>query len=152
MVIVRSRSPLYIRSSLWIWSNRMVLMELYCTVYIWHQMYRVGGYWSLLTTYCRRYSTEDAVQIVNFFITILITRHYNHSQLSLTLLRVYTIIILTRSWLQSLITLVHIYTGWLLSYQLLSQIITHFPCLSPIETTLVGLPLTNWLVELLPEN
>jgi hypothetical protein len=63
----------------------------------------------------------------------------------LTLLRVYTIIILTRSWLQSLITLLHIYTGWLLSYQLLSQIITHFLCLPPIETSLVGLLLTNWL-------
>jgi hypothetical protein len=40
--------------------------------------------------------------------------------------------------------LLHSYTGWLLSYRLLSQIITHFasshfPCLSPIETSLVGL-------------
>jgi hypothetical protein len=37
--------------------------------------------------------------------------------------------------------LIHSYTGWLLSSQLLSQIITHFtfshfPCLSPIETSL----------------
>jgi hypothetical protein len=43
------------------------------------------------------YSTEDAVRIVNSFITIPITRNYNHPQLFLTLLRVYTIIILTRS-------------------------------------------------------
>jgi hypothetical protein len=48
-------------------------------------------------TNCTRYSTEDAVRIVTSFITIPITRNYNHSQLSLTLLRVYTIIILTRS-------------------------------------------------------
>jgi hypothetical protein len=46
------------------------------------------------------YSTKDAVRIVNSFITIPITRNYNHSQLFLTLLRVYTIILLTRSWLQ----------------------------------------------------
>jgi hypothetical protein len=39
------------------------------------------------------------------------TRNYIHSQLFLTLLCVYTIIILTRSWLQSLITLLH----WLTS-------------------------------------
>jgi hypothetical protein len=46
---------------------------------------------------CTRFATEDAVQIVNWFITIPIIRHYNHAQLFLTLLRVYTIIILTRS-------------------------------------------------------
>jgi hypothetical protein len=45
--------------------------------------------------YC--YSTEDTVRIGNSFITIPFTPHYNHSQLSITLLRVYTIIILTRS-------------------------------------------------------
>jgi hypothetical protein len=112
----------------------------------------LGFTWSLLNLNCTCYTTKDAVRIGNSFITIPITRHYNHSQLSITLLRVYTIIILIRSRLQSLITLLHIYTGWLLSYQLLSQIVTHFPCLSPIETSLVGLLLTNWLVELLPEN
>jgi hypothetical protein len=57
------------------------------------------------------YSTEDTVRIVNSFITIPITRNYIHSQLFLALLRVYTIIILTRSWLQSLTTLLH----WLTS-------------------------------------
>jgi hypothetical protein len=56
-----------------------------------------GGTRSLLTTYCTHYSTEDAIRIGNSFVTIPITRHYNHSQLSITLLRVYTIIILTRS-------------------------------------------------------
>jgi hypothetical protein len=43
------------------------------------------------------YATEDAVRIVNSSITIPITRNYNHSQLSLMLLRVYTIIIFARS-------------------------------------------------------
>jgi hypothetical protein len=40
------------------------------------------------------YYTEDAVRIVNSFITIPITRNYNHSQLFFKLLRVYTITIL----------------------------------------------------------
>jgi hypothetical protein len=40
---------------------------------------------------------EATIRIVNWFITIPITRNYNHSQLFLTLLRVYTIIILARS-------------------------------------------------------
>jgi hypothetical protein len=48
--------------------------------------------------------------------------------------------------------LLHSYTGWLLSYRLLSQIITHFasshfPCLSPIETSLIGLLRKNWLLR-----
>jgi hypothetical protein len=68
------------------------------------------GSWSLMTTNCTRYSTQDTVRIVNSFITIPITRHYNHSQLSITLLRVDTIITLIRSWLQSLIPLLHVYT------------------------------------------
>jgi hypothetical protein len=53
--------------------------------------------------------------------------------------------------------LLHSYTGWLLSYQLLSQIITHltsshFPCLSPIETSLVEQLLNNTSRELLLNN
>jgi hypothetical protein len=68
--------------------------------------------WSVLTPSCTCYTTGDAVRIVNPFITIPITRNYNHSQLFLTLLRVYTIIILIRSWLQSLIPLLHIYTAY----------------------------------------
>jgi hypothetical protein len=59
-------------------------------------LYNVGGFRSVLNPNCTRYSTEDAVRIDNSFIKIPITRHYNHSQLSITLLRVYTIIILTR--------------------------------------------------------
>jgi hypothetical protein len=43
------------------------------------------------------YATEDAVRIVTSFISIPITRNYIHSQLSITLLRVYAIIILIRS-------------------------------------------------------
>jgi hypothetical protein len=46
---------------------------------------------------CTRFSTEHAVRIVNSFITVPVTRNYNHTQLFITLLRVYTIIILTRS-------------------------------------------------------
>jgi hypothetical protein len=46
---------------------------------------------------------------------------------------------------------------WLLSYQLLSQFITHFtfshfPCLSPIETSLVELLLNNSSREMLLNN
>jgi hypothetical protein len=48
--------------------------------------------------------------VIPLFI-IPITRINIHSQLFLTLLHIYTIIILTRSWLQSLITLLH----WLTS-------------------------------------
>jgi hypothetical protein len=59
---------------------------------------------------CTRFATENTLRIVNFFISIPITRHYNHSQLSITLLRVYTIIILIHSRLQSLIPLSHVYT------------------------------------------
>jgi hypothetical protein len=73
-------------------------------------LYNVGGSWSLY------YFLS-----LDFFITIPITRNYIHSQWSLTLLLVYTIIIVTRSWLQSLITFLHVYTGWLLSYQLASN-------------------------------
>jgi hypothetical protein len=54
------------------------------------------------------------------------TRNNNHSQLFITLCHIYTAYNHTRSWLQSLITHLHIYTGWLLSYQLLSQITTDF--------------------------
>jgi hypothetical protein len=36
------------------------------------------------------YSTEDTVRIVNWFITIPITRNYIHSQLFLMLLHMYT--------------------------------------------------------------
>jgi hypothetical protein len=45
--------------------------------------------WSLLTTNCTRYSTEDAVRIGNSFITIPLTRNYNHSQLSIMRLHNY---------------------------------------------------------------
>jgi hypothetical protein len=51
------------------------------------------------------YDTEDAVRVVNSFITIPITRNYNHSQLFLTLCHIYTAYNHTRSWLQSLIIL-----------------------------------------------
>jgi hypothetical protein len=60
-------------------------------------LYNVSGlldqFWPPIVPY---YSTEDAVRIGNSFITIPITRNYNHSQLFLSLFRVYTIIIITR--------------------------------------------------------
>jgi hypothetical protein len=40
----------------------------------------------------------------------ILARNYNRSQLSTTRLRVYTIIIVTRSYLRSLIPLLHVYT------------------------------------------
>jgi hypothetical protein len=68
-----------------------------------------------------------------------ITRNYNHTQLFITRLRVYTIIItytLVTKVTYNTLTRLH----WLTSQlSLLSQIITHFPCLSPIETSLVEL-------------
>jgi hypothetical protein len=42
------------------------------------------------------YATEDAVQIVNFFITVF-TRNYIHSQLFIMLCHIYTAYNLTRS-------------------------------------------------------
>jgi hypothetical protein len=71
-----------------------------------------GVTWSLLNPSCTVLRTEDAVRIGNSFITIPITRNYNYPQLFLSLLRIYTIIILTRSWLQSLIPLLHVYTAY----------------------------------------
>jgi hypothetical protein len=109
----------------------------------------------LLDQFCppvvRCLCTEDAVWVVNSFITIPVTRNYIHSQLFLTLCHIYTAYNHTRSWLQSL----HSYTGWLLSYQLRSQIITHFTS-SHFETLteillreftwlLSRTPLKNWL-------
>jgi hypothetical protein len=44
-------------------------------------------FWTPIVPCC---STEDTVRIVNSFITIPITRNYNHSQLFLTLLHMYT--------------------------------------------------------------
>jgi hypothetical protein len=73
-------------------------------------LYNVRGTRSVLITNCTCYATEDAVRIVTSFISIPITRNYNHSQLFLTLLRVYTLVILARSELQSLIPLLHVYT------------------------------------------
>jgi hypothetical protein len=59
-----------------------------------------------------------------------ITRNYNHSQLFRTLLCVYTIRITYTLVIKSLITLLHVYTGWLFSY------IFTLP-VSPIEISLV---------------
>jgi hypothetical protein len=53
-------------------------------------LYNVGVPWPLLTTSVTCYATEDAGRIVNWFITIPITRNCIHSQLFLTLLHMYT--------------------------------------------------------------
>jgi hypothetical protein len=70
------------------------------------------------------YSTEDAFRIVNSFITIsrphVTTFTHNYS------LRCVTFTQLTILHLHNYNHLLHSYTGWILSYQLLSQIITDF--------------------------
>jgi hypothetical protein len=108
--------------------------------------------WSLRTTNCTCYATEDTLRIVSSFyynpshtslqsltlISYAVTRLHNYNPYTFVATITY-------------FTLTHLH--WLTSQlSLLSQIITHFPCLSPIETSLVGLLLTNWLVDLLPEN
>jgi hypothetical protein len=103
------------------WISPKRRLTKYCTM--------LRGSWSLMTTNCTRYSIEDAVRIVNSFITIPITRNYNHTQLFLTLLRVYTIIILTRSWLKSLIPRLHVYTVYV-HYTLIFSALLHIK--SPI--------------------
>jgi hypothetical protein len=47
----------------------------------------LGVAWSPMNPNCTCFVTEDAVRIGNSFITIPITRHYNYSQLFLTLLK-----------------------------------------------------------------
>jgi hypothetical protein len=76
-------------------------------------LYSVRVTWSLLTTSYTCYATEDAVRIVNSFITIPVTRNYIHSQLFITLCHIYTAYNDTRSGLQSLITLTRLH--WLTS-------------------------------------
>jgi hypothetical protein len=66
------------------------------------------------------YATEDTVRIVNSFITIPITRNYNHNYF----LRCATFTQVTIIHVRDYNHLLDSYTGWLLSYQLLSQIIT----------------------------
>jgi hypothetical protein len=105
------------------------------------------------------YVTEDAVRIVNFFITIPITCNYNHNYF----LRCYAFTQLSSLHVRNYNHLLHSYTGWLLSYQLLSQIIIdsvftrrnsrreltpriHFLRLL-LNNSLVGLRLTNCLLH-----
>jgi hypothetical protein len=95
-------------------------------IYIYCTMLR--GTWSLLTTSCMCYATEDAVRIVNLFITIQITRNYIYSQLFLTLCHIYIAYNHIRSWLQSLITLLH----WLTSQ--LSITISNYHTLSHTQS------------------
>jgi hypothetical protein len=112
--------------------------------YFWHHLYNVGGPWSFLNPNCTCYSLLTPFGLVIPLLQSSITRNCNHTQLSITRLRVYTIIIT-----YTLVTKVSYNTPtrlhWLTSQlSLLSRIITHstsshFPCLSPIETSLVEL-------------
>jgi hypothetical protein len=153
------------------------------TPHFWHQMYNVGGY--LIASDRQLYNVPplktpfglllllfQSKSHVTTFTRNYFLRCYTCTQLTITYMFVTTITCSTLTRLHSLqtvhsnlyCTIAHkvskltqyVFTGWLLSYRLLSQIITyfassHFPCLSPIETSLVGL-LLKTLVELLPKN
>jgi hypothetical protein len=109
-----------------------------------HQMYNVGGSWSVLMTNCTVIPLRTPFGLVIPLLQSSITRNYNHTQLSITRLRVYTIIItymLVTKVSYNTVTRLHRLTSQL---SLLSRIITHstsshFPCLSPIETSLIEL-------------
>jgi hypothetical protein len=90
------------------------LLLLYCTMFA-----VLDPIWSPIVP-C--YSTEDTVRIVNSFITIPITRNYNHNYF----LRCYAFTQLYSLHVHNYNHVLHSCTGWLLSYHLLSRIITHF--------------------------
>jgi hypothetical protein len=117
------------------------------------------------------YALTTPFGLLSPFISIPITRNYNHTQLFLTRLRVYTLTILIRSWLLSLIPLLHVYTVYVhytaaftallhikssltdfstINYCLKLSHTLHL--LSPIETSLVGLLLKNCSRGLLVTN
>jgi hypothetical protein len=56
-------------------------------------LYNVGGSWSVLNPNCTVIPLRTPFGLVIPLFTTRITRHYNHTQLSITRLRVYTIII-----------------------------------------------------------
>jgi hypothetical protein len=89
-----------------------------------------------------RVNTEDAVQIANFFITIPTTRNYNHSQLFLSCVTF------------TQLTILHIPNPYSICHTVFLTHLTssHFPCLSPIETSLVEQLLNNCSRELLLKN
>jgi hypothetical protein len=74
------------------------------------EMYNIGVLYQFWPPIVRVSPLTTPFGLLIPFITIPVARNYNHSQLFLTRLRVYTIIILTRSWLHSHITLLHVYT------------------------------------------
>jgi hypothetical protein len=120
-------------------------------------MYNVPVTWSLLTTSCTCYATEDTVRIVNSLITIPITSNYIHSQLFFTLCHIYTAYSHTRSWLQSLITLLH----WMISQLSITVSDYHRLYIFTLRNSrrkltprihFLRLLLTNWLVGLLLTN
>jgi hypothetical protein len=87
----------------------------YCTIFG-----SLDHFWPPVVPY---YATEDTVRIVNSFITIFtfvttITHNY--------FLRCVTFTQLTIIHVRDYNHLLQSYSGWVLSYQLLSQIITHF--------------------------
>jgi hypothetical protein len=81
---------------------------------------------------------ETPFGLVISLFTIPITRHYNRSQLSTTRLRVYTIITLARSELQSLIPLLHVYTVYV-HYTLIFTALLHIKSPNwPTTSSLLG--------------
>jgi hypothetical protein len=102
------------------------------------------------------FATEDAVRIVNSFNLQFYTRNYNHSQLFLTLCHIYTAYNHTRSWLQSLLTLLH----WLTSQPSITHFTSsNFETLAEIllrkftsQDSFLRLLLDNSLIELLLKN
>jgi hypothetical protein len=103
-------------------------------------MYRFYfSHFSMITLICvngisivQCYAAKDAVQIVNSFITIPTTRNYNHNYF----LRCVTF---------TQLTILHVPNPYFICHSVVLTHLTssHFPCLSPIETSLVEQLLNN---------
>jgi hypothetical protein len=123
-------------------------------IFILHNVWVLDQFWSPIV---RVTPLKTPIWLVLDLFTIPIIRNYNHSQLFITLCHIYTAYNHTRSWLQSLITLLH----WLTSQ--LSITVSDYHRLyiftlrnSCRELTLrihfLRLLLNNWLVGLLLTN
>jgi hypothetical protein len=107
-------------------------------------VYNVGGSWSLLTINYTVIPIRTPFGLVIPLLQSSITRNYNRSQLFLTPLHMYTAYNHKRSWLQSLITLLHTKSPYWLnaSSQADFSANSHSHKLSHtsrVETSLVGL-------------
>jgi hypothetical protein len=123
--------------------------SIYIYIYI---LYNVGGSWSVLTTNCTVIPLRTPFGLIIPLLQSSITRNYNHTIISYAVTHVHGLQSLIRSWLQSLITLLHyshllhVHIGWLLSYHSCLKL-SHT---SRVETSLVGLLLQtarckNWM-------